>query len=156
MSVRGTAEVIDLFNRAFTRHEGGFLTDLIADDCVMESISPAPAGERVVGREACTAWWTALAEDRAARFTPREVIVAGDRATILWTYRFGEGADEWVHGVNVMRVTDGRIVEALGFSKTAGEVPLTTGTADGASPGAGSTHGATADEAPLTAETTGA
>ncbi|WP_369142257.1 nuclear transport factor 2 family protein [Streptomyces sp. R44] len=124
MPVRTTAEVIDRFNRAFTDREAGLLTDLIADDCVMESVQPAPRGERVSGREACTQWWTALVDDLGAQFTPQDVIVAGDRATIVWTYRFGDGADQWVQGVNVMRVTDGRIVEALGFSKTAGEVPL--------------------------------
>ncbi|MER7949356.1 nuclear transport factor 2 family protein [Streptomyces sp. NPDC096079] len=124
MSVRTTAEVIDLFNRAFTEREAGLLADLVAEDCVMESVQPAPRGERVSGREACTEWWTALVDDDATRFTPQEVIVAGDRATIVWTYRFGDGPDQWVQGVNVMRVADGRIVEALGFSKTAGEVPL--------------------------------
>ncbi|MFE7513313.1 nuclear transport factor 2 family protein [Streptomyces sp. NPDC057540] len=124
MSVRTTAEVIDRFNRAFTEREAGLLADLIAEDCVMESVQPAPRGERVSGREACTEWWTALVGDTGSQFTPQEVIVAGDRATIVWTYRFGEGPDQWVQGVNVMRVADGRIVEALGFSKTAGEVPL--------------------------------
>ncbi|MBP2587075.1 ketosteroid isomerase-like protein [Streptomyces sp. PvR006] len=127
MSVRSTAEVVDRFNRAFTDRDAGLLADLVAEDCVMESVQPAPRGERVVGREACTGWWTALVDDRATQFTPQEVIVAGDRATIVWTYRFGEGPDEWVHGVNVMRVTDGRITEALGFSKTVGEVPLASG-----------------------------
>ncbi|MFB7541444.1 nuclear transport factor 2 family protein [Streptomyces zaomyceticus] len=124
MSVRSTAEVIDRFNRAFTERDAALLADLVAEDCVMESVQPAPSGERVVGREACTEWWTALVDDPATQFTPQEVIVAGDRATIVWTYRFGDGTDQWVHGVNVMRVTDGRITEALGFSKTAGEVPL--------------------------------
>ncbi|MFI1715092.1 nuclear transport factor 2 family protein [Streptomyces litmocidini] len=124
MSVRTTAEVIARFNRAFTDREAGLLADLVAEDCVMESVRPAPRGERVAGREACTEWWTALVDDDTARFTPQEVVVAGDRATIVWTYRFGDGADQWVQGVNVMRVTDGRIVEALGFGKSAGEIPL--------------------------------
>ncbi|MFD7256406.1 nuclear transport factor 2 family protein [Streptomyces sp. NPDC059874] len=123
MPVRSTAEVIDRFNRAFTEHDAALLHDLIAEDCVMESVQPAPGGERVLGREACTAWWAALADDRTTGFAPQEVVVAGDRATIVWHYRFGDGPDQWVRGVNVMRVTDGRIVEALGFSKTRGEVP---------------------------------
>lgn len=123
-SVRTTTEVIDRFNRAFIEHDAGLLDGLIAEDCVMESVQPAPGGELVRGREACTAWWTAVIDDRATQFTPQEVIVAGERATIVWSYRFGPGPDQWVRGVNVMRVTDGRITEASGFSKTAGEVPL--------------------------------
>ncbi|MEU9192499.1 nuclear transport factor 2 family protein [Streptomyces hundungensis] len=126
MSVRSTVEVIDRFNRAFTDREADLLLDLIAEDCVMESVQPAPSGERVVGREACTRWWATLVDDRSTQFTPQEVIVAGDRATIVWNYRFGAGPEEWVSGVNVMRVANGQIVEAFGFSKTAGEVPLAT------------------------------
>ncbi|MEU7893496.1 nuclear transport factor 2 family protein [Nonomuraea sp. NPDC049152] len=123
MSVRTTSEVIDRFNHAFIHHDAGVLTDLVGEDCVMEAVQPAPSGERVVGREACLAWWGALAEDRTTQFEPQEVIVAGERATIRWRYRFGDGPADWVSGVNVMHVRDGLIIEALGFSKTAG-VPL--------------------------------
>nr|WP_246148985.1 nuclear transport factor 2 family protein [Nonomuraea turkmeniaca] len=69
-------------------------------------------------------FWQALAEDRSTQFEPEEVVVAGDRATIRWRYRFGDGPADSVRGVNLMRVRDGLIVEALGYSKTAGEVPL--------------------------------
>ncbi|MBN6056836.1 hypothetical protein JYK22_33220, partial [Nonomuraea sp. RK-328] len=68
---------------AFAGRDPDALTDLIGEDCVMESVQPAPTGERVEGRAA-----------------------------------------GWVEGVNLMRVRDGLIVEALGYSKTAGEVPL--------------------------------
>jgi ketosteroid isomerase-like protein len=47
-----TSEVIDRFNQAFQRHDGSLLKDLIAEDCVMESVDPAPDGTRVVGRAA--------------------------------------------------------------------------------------------------------
>ena len=49
---------------------------------------------------------------------PQEVVVAGDRAFIRWHYRFGPAPSDWVSGVNIMRVRDGRITEALGYSKT--------------------------------------
>ncbi|GAA3467870.1 nuclear transport factor 2 family protein [Nonomuraea roseola] len=125
MSARTTSDVIDRFNHAFIHHDADVLTDLVGEDCVMEAVQPAPSGERVVGREACLAWWRALVEDRTTQFEPQEVIVAGERATICWHYRYGDGATDWVSGVNVMRVRDGLITEAFGFSKTAG-VPLAT------------------------------
>lgn len=124
--MRTTAEVMDRFNRAFIDRLPELLDDLVDDDCVMASVQPAPAGERVVGREACLLFWKTLVEDTATQFQPREVIVADNRATIRWHYRFGAGANDWVEGVNLMRVRDGRIIEALGYSKTTGEVPLAT------------------------------
>jgi hypothetical protein len=48
----------------------------------------------------------------------------GEHATIRWRYHFGDGPADSVRGVNLMRVRDGRIVEAFGYGKTAGEVPL--------------------------------
>jgi ketosteroid isomerase-like protein len=124
MGTRTTAEVMERFNHAFVGHDPAALTDLIGDDCVMEAIQPAPDGARYEGREACLAFWSALAEDRTTQFEPEDVAVAGDRATIRWRYRFGDGPADSVRGVNLMRVRDGLIIEALGYSKTGGEVPL--------------------------------
>lgn len=124
MSVRTTAEVIERFNRAFVEHDPAVLTGLIGEDCVMEAIQPAPDGARYEGREDCLAFWRALAEDHTSQFAPEEIVVLGDRATIRWRYRFGDGPAGSVRGVNLMRVRDGLIVEALGYSKTGGEVPL--------------------------------
>jgi hypothetical protein len=92
----------------------------------MEPVQPAPSGERVEGREACLAWCGALADDRTTQFEPVEAFVTGERATIRWRYRFGEGRTDWVEGVNVTRVRGGLITEAFGYSKTTGEVPLAT------------------------------
>ncbi|MER7131848.1 nuclear transport factor 2 family protein [Streptosporangium saharense] len=122
MPYRTTAEVIDRFNRAFVTHAPELLDDLVADDCVMEAVQPAPDGERVEGGEACLAFWRALAGNRATRFNPEEVAVAGDRATIRWRYRYGDGPADSVRGVNLMRIRDGLIVEALGYSKTEGGI----------------------------------
>ncbi|MBB4915333.1 nuclear transport factor 2 family protein [Streptosporangium saharense] len=120
MPSRTTAEVIDLFNRAFVTHAPEILDNLVADDCVMEAVQPAPDGERVEGGEACLAFWRTLADDRATQFSPEDVTVAGDRATIRWRYRYGDGPADSVRGVNLMRIRDGLIVEALGYSKTDG------------------------------------
>ncbi len=126
MSATGTTEVIRRFNNAFLQHDPGQLDELVGEGCVMEAIQPAPDGARYEGRAACLAFWQALAGDRGTQFESEEITVAGDRATIRWRYRYGAGAADYVRGVNLMRVRDGRIVEALGYSKTPGEeaVPL--------------------------------
>lgn len=123
-----TAEVIDRFNRVFTDHDPEPLAALIGAGCVMEAIQPAPDGARTEGRDACLAFWRALATDHTTRFEPEEVTVDGERATIRWRYHFGDGPSASVRGVTLVRTRDGVIVEALAYSKT-GDVPLAADTA---------------------------
>ncbi|BCB76786.1 nuclear transport factor 2 family protein [Phytohabitans flavus] len=122
-----TSEVIRRFNDAFLRHDPDQLDELVGEECVMEAIQPAPDGARYEGRAACLTFWRALAGDHATQFEPEEIAVAGDRASIRWRYRYGTGAADYVRGVNLMRVRDGKIVEALGYSKTPA-VPLAADT----------------------------
>jgi ketosteroid isomerase-like protein len=113
-----TSEVIRRFNDAFQRHDPALLVDLVGQHCVMESIQPAPDGTRYEGYDACLEFWQALATDSATSFDLEDVVVAGDRAVIRWRYRFGEGDENSVRGVNLMHVRDGKIVEALGYAKS--------------------------------------
>lgn len=129
MTTPTTADVVDRFNRVFHDHDAVELPELIGPDCVMEAIQPAPDGARTEGRDACLEFWRALADDRTTRFEPEDVAVAGERATIRWRYRFGDGPADSVRGVTLVRVIDGLIVEALAYSKT-GDVPLAAETDD--------------------------
>lgn len=126
MPENSTAEVIGRFNDAFQQHDATILADLVADDCVMESIQPAPDGTRYEGRDACLAFWRELATDPSSSFDLEDVVVAGDRAVIRWRYRFGDDDASSVRGVNLMQVRRGRIVEALGYAKTPANTPLPT------------------------------
>lgn len=105
MASRSTAEVIDLFNQVFTDHDPTPLADLVADDCVMEAIQPAPDGTRTVGRDACLEFWRALAEDRGSRFDPEEITIGGEHGTIRWRLHFGT---ESVRGVTLSRSSTAR------------------------------------------------
>jgi ketosteroid isomerase-like protein len=113
-----TSQVIDRFNQAFQRHDASLLKDLIAEDCVMESVEPAPNGTRVVGRADNLKFWTNLANNKDGLFEVEDVVVFGDRANIRWRYHFGPGLSQSVRGVTLMRLRDGLIVEALAYSKT--------------------------------------
>ncbi len=113
-----TSDVIARFNQAFERHDASLLEDLIAEDCVMESVEPAPDGTRVVGRAANLAFWRNLANNKDGEFAVEDVVVFGDRANIRWRYRFGPGLSQSVRGVTLMRLRDGLIVEAFGYAKT--------------------------------------
>ena len=118
MKAKTTSEVIDQFNRAFVQHDGSLLTDLVAEECVMESVEPAPDGTRYVGRNANLTFWQNLANSRDGAFTPEDVVTSGDRATIRWRFRFGPGLSQSVRGVTLVRVRDGMIVEALAYAKS--------------------------------------
>ena len=112
-----TAELMQRFNEAFLKRSPEMLDQLIADDCVIENTTAAPAGDRYVGKEACLELWQKIALNVGARFVPESIEASGDRALIFWRLIWGHGETDWVRGVNIMRVRDGRIVEALGYVK---------------------------------------
>jgi hypothetical protein len=108
-----TATVIKQFNDAFLQHAPEKLIDIVADDCVMEAVGPAPDGNRWTGYDDCLAGWQALATDTSSAFELEHVDVDGERAVVRWRLN----ADPPFRGVNLMRVRDGKIVEALGYGK---------------------------------------
>ena len=118
MSNRTVKEVLDRYNEAFRRHDPSLLDDLIAEDCVIEDSSPAPDGERRVGRSACLARWSDLAANRGLTFTPEPAEILGDLAVQPWLLVWGDAAEDRVRGVNLIRVRNGSIVEARGYVKT--------------------------------------
>lgn len=116
-TIRQTAALIDRFNEVFQKHDPSTLPELVAEDCVIENTQPAPNGSRYVGREACVAMWKEIATTPGTHFDLEDVVVTGDRAIIRWRFWWGEGETNSVRGVNLMRVRDGLIVEAMGYVK---------------------------------------
>ncbi len=114
-----TTEVISRYNDVFQTHDPRALSDLVATDCVIENTNPAPDGSRHVGREACVQHWSRIATDASLAFDIEDVSIDGERAIVRWRLRWGEGETSSVRGVNLMRVRDGLIVEALGYVKGA-------------------------------------
>ena len=115
-----TSEVMRRFNDVFQRHDPSALPELVAEDCVIENTVPGPNGSRHVGRDACVALWREIATTPGTRFDLEDVFVAGDRAIIRWRFCWGEAESNSVRGVNLMRVRDGLIVEAMGYVKGPG------------------------------------
>jgi ketosteroid isomerase-like protein len=103
------------FNHVFQSHDPTALAELVAEDCVIENTAPAPDGARRYGKAACVELWSAIATAPGTRFDLEETFVAGDRATIRWRFWMSDGTS--LRGVNLMRVADGRIVEAMGYVK---------------------------------------
>lgn len=116
---RQTETVLERFNQVFLSHDPAALDDLVADDCVIENTQPAPDGSRHEGKAACIALWRGIATMRGAHFEPESIIARGDRGEIRWRLVWGADHASSVRGVNLMRVRDGRIVEAQGYVKGA-------------------------------------
>ncbi|MDX8515034.1 nuclear transport factor 2 family protein [Mesorhizobium captivum] len=110
-----TAEIMRRYNDVFQRHDPSALDELMADHCVIENTTPAPDGARRAGKAACVELWSAIATAPGTRFDLEETFVAGDRATIRWRFWMSDGNS--LRGVNLMRVADGQIVEAMGYVK---------------------------------------
>jgi ketosteroid isomerase-like protein len=108
-----TTTVIQQFNEAFLQRAPEKLVDIIADNCVMEGVAPAPEGNVWTGYDECLAGWQALATDPSIRFEVEHVDVDGDRAVVRWRAH----GEQPFRGVNLMRMRDGKIVEALGYGK---------------------------------------
>jgi ketosteroid isomerase-like protein len=121
---RSTAETIAAFNEAFKRRDKAALADLVHDDCLMVSAQPAPDGTDYVGKDASMAFWAAMLDDDSTTFEVHDVFVDGDWAAVRWRYRYGPTDAESVLGVNITRVSDGRVIEQLGYTKTPGVLPL--------------------------------
>lgn len=114
---RATAQILTRFNQVFLSHDPAALSDLVADDCVIENTRPAPDGSRHEGKAACIALWTEIATMAGAHFEPESIVTRGDRGEIRWRLVWGPGPADSVRGINLMRVRGGRIVEAQGYVK---------------------------------------
>lgn len=114
---RATGAILERFNQVFLSHDPAALAELVAEDCVIENTNPAPDGSRHEGKAACVALWTHIATMPGAYFETENIIARGDRGEIRWRLVWGPEPQNSVRGVNLMRVRDGRIVEALGYVK---------------------------------------
>ncbi len=116
---QATLDAVDRFNDAFNAHDVDGVMACMTDDAVFESTSP-PAGERHEGAAAVRAAWEAFfAASPSAHFDAEEVIGAGDRCIVRWIYSWTDdsGATASIHGVDVLRVREGRVSEKLAYVK---------------------------------------
>jgi len=114
-----TVVAVERFNEAFNAHDVDAVMACMTDDAVFESTAP-PAGERHEGAASVRAAWEAFfTASPSAHFDAEEVIAAGDRCTVRWVYSWTDtdGTTGSIHGVDVLRVRDGKIAEKLAYVK---------------------------------------
>jgi ketosteroid isomerase-like protein len=114
-----STEILDVagrFEAALNGHDLDAAMNLVSDDVVFESTTPAPDGTRYEGRAALrSVLGEMLASTPEAKFTTEEQFSDGiDRAVVKWRYDWGEGH---VRGVDILRIRDGKIAESLAYVK---------------------------------------
>jgi ketosteroid isomerase-like protein len=116
---QATRSTVDRFNRAFNLHDADGLAALLTEDTVFENTSPAPDGRRIEGKAAVVEFWRRWFERNAdAHFDAEEVIVSGNRATVLWVYHKVRSGQPWhLRGVDVFSVRDGKVAAKLAYVK---------------------------------------
>ena len=108
---QSTRTTVDSFNEAFNRHDADGLVAFLSEDTVFEDTSPVPDGRRIEGKAAVVEFWRGwFARNSDAWFETEEVIVSGNRATVLWIYDKLRNGQPWhLRGVDVFTVRDGKV-----------------------------------------------
>jgi ketosteroid isomerase-like protein len=116
---QSTRTTIENFNEAFNLHDANKLAVFLTEDTVFEDTSPAPDGRRIEGKDAVVEFWRGwFARNPDARFDAEEVIVSGNRATVLWVYRKMRNGQTWhLRGVDVFTVNNGKVAAKLAYVK---------------------------------------
>lgn len=112
--VEAAAEVVGRFNAAWNDHDLDAALALTSDDCVFESTSPAPDGERAVGHAALRAAWKPIFDDRGSHFTVEDSFAADSHVVQRWRYDWDSGH---VRGIDVITVEDGKVTAKLAYVK---------------------------------------
>ncbi|CAL1517389.1 nuclear transport factor 2 family protein [Chitinophaga sp. MM2321] len=108
-----TAEVIDLFNKAFQIHDATLLNELIDENCVMEGADNLIT----TGFTECYKFWETLINTHNTQFRPEKIVVLGEKATVQWEFLWGDNLENSTRGINLMTISNSKITEAIGYVK---------------------------------------
>jgi len=114
-----TRTTVHRFNEAFNEHDVNALAKLLTEDTAFEDTSPPPDGRRIEGKLAVLEFWREwFTRNADARFETEEMIVSGNRATVLWVYRKMRNSQPWhLRGVDIFTVREGQISAKLAYVK---------------------------------------
>jgi ketosteroid isomerase-like protein len=109
-----TLALVEAFGAAWAKHDLDQALSFLAEDCVFDATGPAPDGSRHVGHDDIRRAWKAIFDDSLSEFEPEETFASGDRVVQRWRYSWDGGH---VRGVDLFKVTDGKITEKLSYVK---------------------------------------
>lgn len=115
-----TLATIEHFNEVFNTGDVDAIMALFSDDCVFENTQPPPDGGRFEGRAAVRGFWEKFfAGTRKPHFKTERIFAADDLCASQWTFTWenADGSTGHVRGVDIFRVTDGKVAEKLSYVK---------------------------------------
>ncbi len=118
--VESGVRVVIAFNEAFNRHDVAGMLQLMSADCIYEYTSPAPDGAVYTGKEALARFWPEFfAHIKDAHIKVEEIFGYGLRCVMRWRLDWVDeaGTSGHVRGVDLFRVQNGLIVEAMSYLK---------------------------------------
>jgi ketosteroid isomerase-like protein len=118
--LESASRVVLEFQEAFNRADIAALQDLIAQDCVFESPSPAPEGTVFKGRQSILAYLQDFfLRSPQAQLATEDIFGSGPRCVVRWVRKWVdlEGEARSLKGVDLYRVRDRSISEILSYTK---------------------------------------
>ena len=113
--VESAMRAVLAFNQAFNQHDLAGMMQLISAGCVFEGFAPAPDGAVYTGKEAIAGYYAELFSSFPdAEIKIEDIFGFGKRCVMRWRLEWGE---EYLRGVDIVRVEDDLIVERLSYAK---------------------------------------
>jgi ketosteroid isomerase-like protein len=129
-----TLAVVQHWCEAYILRDIDAVMAAMTDDCVLETPTPAPDGRVFRGQTEVRAFWKEFFQtSHFPTFETEEMSAYGDRCVFRWIRRWTDGYGNPCHlrGMDVFRVSDGKIAEKLAYTKASaifGAEPLATET----------------------------
>jgi len=116
----GIRLVVKLYN-SINNHKLEDIIDLLCNDSILESTSPAPNGNIYIGKDQIRKYYENLFKERKeVRYKTEELLGFGHRCIIRWECIWVncKGSKETIRGTDIIKEKDDLIGEILSYSKS--------------------------------------
>ncbi len=117
--IESAVRIVLKFSETFNQHDVVSMTQLISDDCILES-SDAPDGAVYSGKRAIAQFWKDFFhESPHAHIEVEEVFGSGFRCIMQWKYTWidAAGKKKNIRGVDIIQVKKHLICKILSYVK---------------------------------------
>lgn len=118
--VEAAVRLVLAFYEVFNQHDVAGMMQLMTDDCLLESASPAPNGAVYSGKEAVIRYWQDFFRaSPQARIEVEDVIGFGMRCVARWRCDWTDAAGDKAHlrGVDLFTERGGLLCEQRSYVK---------------------------------------